>query len=212
LQWQWPSLIQLRPDIKIVDLKSYYIAYDYREMSKKRRGKVKTVDESRPHLPLLPPDSTASPPVIVSTNNKIRTLLISSDTFKSVIEKAADRARNNLTSTGKIQPTLFFVYKDGTMKVVSLSFKNKLQKDGLIIKIREKALAENASYVLMLTEEKQEGHVITVLSGTTPGMIASARIDYNFDKETKTITLWKITCLNKPIPNVFIDDIFDRTD
>lgn len=170
------------------------------------------MDESRPHLPILPPDSPAPPPVTVSANNEMRTLPISSDAFKGVIEKAADRARNNLASTGKIQPTLFFVYKDNTMKVVSLFFKDELQKDGLIKRIREKALAENASYVLMLTEEEHEGHMITVLSGTTPGMIASACIDYNFNKETKSIASWKISWLNKPVPNVFLDDIFDRTD
>jgi hypothetical protein len=181
-------------------------------MSKKRRGKVKIVDGTRPHHTLLTPDSPIPSPVNVSTNNKMRTLPISSDALKGIIEKAADRARNNLASTGKIQPTLFFVYKDNTMKVVSLSFKDELQKNGLIKRIREKALAENASYVLMLTEEEQEGHMITVLSGTTPGMIASARIDYSFDKKTKAIALWKIGWLNKPVPNVFLDDIFNGTD
>ncbi len=198
--------------MNIVDLKSYYMAYNYREMSRKRRGKVKIVDESRPHPTLLAPDSPVPPPVTVSTNHEMRTLPISSDALKGVIEKAADRARNNLASAGKIQPTLFFVYKDGTMKVVFFSFKDELQRDGLIKRIREKALAENASYVLMLTEEKQGGHMITVSSGTAPGMIASACIDYNFDKETNTMTSWKISWLNKPVPDVFLNGIFDRAD
>jgi hypothetical protein len=134
-----------------------------------------------------------------------------SDAFKGIVERAADRARNDLASMGKIRPTVFFVYTDGTMKVVSLSFKDELQKDGLIRRIREKALAENVSYVLVLTEAEHERHVMTVLSGATPGMSASARVDYSFDKETKTVTSWKMNWLDKPVQNVFLDSIFDKT-
>jgi hypothetical protein len=134
------------------------------------------------------------------------------DVFKGTVKRAADKARKNLASTGKIWPTAFFVYKDGTMKVVSLSFKNELQKDALIRRIREKVLVENVSDVLVLTEEEHERHVVmTVLSGATPGMSASACVDYSFDKETKTVTSWKMSWLGKPIRNVFLDGVFDKT-
>ena len=68
------------------------------------------------------------------------------------------------------------------MKLLYLSFKEELIK-----KIREKALVENASYVLMLTKEKHEG------------------------KETKIVFSWKIIWLGKPVPNVFLYGIFDKT-
>ncbi len=166
---------------------------------------------SQPHPPLSPPDSPAHPPVTVSANRGMHIPPHLSDAFKGIVERAADRARNDLASMGKIRPTAFFVYTDGTMKVVSLSFKDELQKDGLIRRIREKALAENVSNVLVLTEAEHERHVMTVLSGATPGMSASARVDYSFDKETKTVTSWKMSWLDKPVQNVFLDGIFDKT-
>jgi hypothetical protein len=52
---------------------------------------------------------------------------------------------------------------------------------------------------------------MTVLSGATTGMSASARVDYSFDKETKTVTSWKMSWLDKPVQNVFLDGIFDKT-
>ena len=180
-------------------------------MSRKRRGRVNAVNESRPHPPLSPPNSPATPPVTVSTNRGMHIPPHLSDAFKGIVERAADRARNDLASMGKIRPTAFFVYTDGTMKVVSLSFKDELQKDGLIRRIREKALAENASDVLVLTEVEHGRHVMTVLSGATLGMSASARVDYSFDKETKTVTSWKMGWLDKPVQNVFLDGIFDKT-
>ncbi len=180
-------------------------------MSRKRGRWVNAVNRSRPHPPLSPPDSPTPPPVTVSANRGMHIPPHLSDAFKGIVERAADRARNDLASMGKIRPTAFFVYTDGTMKVVSLSFKDELQKDGLIRRIREKALAENVSNVLVLTEAEHERHVMTVLSGATPGMSASARVDYSFDKETKTVTSWKMSWLDKPVQNVFLDGIFDKT-
>ena len=78
------------------------------------------------------------------------------DAFKSTIEKAADRSRSELASEGKIKPMAFFVHADGTMKTVSLSVKDEYQKEALIRRIREKALAENISTVIVLTEMDDE--------------------------------------------------------
>ena len=169
------------------------------------------MNESRPQPPLSPPGSHTPPPVTAGTNRRMQHIPPHlSDAFKGIIERAADRAKNDLASMGKIRPAAFFVYTDGTMKVVSLSFKNELQKDGLIRRIREKALAENTSDVLVLTETEHERHVMTVLSGVTSGMSASARVDYSFNKETKTVTSWKMSWLDKPVRNVFLDGIFDK--
>ena len=181
-------------------------------MSRKRRGRINAVNGSTPHPPLSTPKSPAPPqPVTVRTNRSMHIPPHLSDAFKGIVERAAERAKNDLASTGKIRPAAFFVYADGTMKVVSLSFKGQLQKDGLIRRIREKALAENASEVLVLTEAEHERHVITVLSGTTLGMSASARLDYSFNKETKTVTSWKMIWLDKHVQNVFLDGIFNKT-
>lgn len=181
-------------------------------MRRKRRGNA--VNGSQPHSPPATPVPQGSPaprPVTDNADRRSHAPPHLADAFKGIIERAADRARNDLASTGKIRPTAFFVYTDGTMKVVSLSFKDRLQKDALIKKIREKALTENASAVLVLTEAEHERHVMTVLSGATPGMSASARVDYSFDKETKTVTSWKMNWLDKPVQNVFLDSIFDKT-
>ena len=132
-----------------------------------------------------------------------------SDAFKNAIEKAADRSKSELVSEGKIKPMAFFVDADGTMKTVSLSVKDEYQKEALIRRIREKVLAENISTVIALTEMDDEKTVI--LSGVSPGMKGSARVDYSFDNKTKTVTSWKMTWLNQPVQNVFIDGIFDKT-
>jgi hypothetical protein len=188
------------------------MVYNLGEMFRKRKRKNKTVHGAQPDSPpaVLAPDSSISSPITVGVYRETKTPPLLTDAFMGAIEKAADRARSELASQGKIKPTAFFVYTDGTMKVVSLSFKDELQKDGLIRRIREKALAENASDVLVLTEAEHERHVMTVLSGATPGMSASARVDYSFDKETKTVTSWKMSWLDKPVQNVFLDGIFGK--
>ncbi len=208
-------------------------------MSRRRGKRVDAVNESRPHPPLSSQDSSAPPPVPANTNrrpnpsspapaNTNRRPNPSSpapananrrpqppshlpDAFKEIVERAADKIRNDLASTGKIRPTAFFVYPDGTMKAVSLSFKDELHKELLIRRIREKALAENASEVLTLTEAEHERHAINVLSGVTTGVNVSARLDYSYDKETKTVTSWRLSWLNRPVQNVFLDGIFGKT-
>jgi hypothetical protein len=133
-----------------------------------------------------------------------------SDDFKSIIERAADRARDNLASTGKIAPTVFFVYTNGTMKVLSFSFKHRLQEEQLIKRIREKALTEGASAVLVLTQADNEPRGRAILSGVTPGMSASARLNYSFDEKTKTVTSWKMSWVDKPVQNTLLDGIYDK--
>jgi hypothetical protein len=130
-----------------------------------------------------------------------------SDAFKSTIEKAADRSRSELVSEGRIKPMAFFVHADGTMKTVSLSLKDEYQRETVTRRIREKTLAENISTVIILTEMDHE-HT-AVLSGVSPGMRGSASKSYNFDDKTKSVTSWKITWLNQPVQNVFLDGIFE---
>lgn len=128
------------------------------------------------------------------------------DAFKAVIDKTTGRAREDLISSGKIVPSAFFAYPDGTMKVVSLFFKNDLQKATKAGRIREKALAENASAVLVLTEHERTG--MAILSGVTDGGSISALLDYSYDKETKAVTSWKLTWTG-PAQTILLEGIFN---
>jgi hypothetical protein len=187
------------------------VVYNQENMFRRRKKKNKTVNETLAEFPLSiqAPDSDILRPAVVGTRQETKISPFLSDAFKSAIEKAADKSKNELVSVGKIKPMAFFVHADGTMKTVSLSVKDEYQKDVLTGRIREKALAENTSTVITLTKI-DNGHAV-VLSGVSSGIRGSARVDYGFDNETKTVTLWKITWLKQSAPNVFLDGIFDKT-
>jgi hypothetical protein len=182
-------------------------------MSRQRNRRRNAANRSQVHPPLSPPEPSHSPPhppVIVGTDLGTRVPHHLSDDFRGIFERAADRARDDLVSKGKIGPTVFFVYTNGTMKVLSFSFKDQLQEEELVRRIREKALNESASAVLVLTEAEHERQGKAVLSGVTLGTSASARVEYSFDKKAKTITSWKMSWLDKTVQNVLLDGIFDR--
>jgi hypothetical protein len=137
--------------------------------------------------------------------------------------------KNEVASTGPVGPTAIFVYENetdnpgtSTMNAVSLHWTSDLHKEALIKRIREKAFTEHASAVLMLTEAEpqrvngrsrssaqRQGRLI--LSGVTPEVSLSVRVDYSFDKEAKRITLWEMHWLDRPVQNVFLDGVFERT-
>jgi hypothetical protein len=96
------------------------------------------------------------------------------------------------------------------MKVLSFTLKHRFQNEELIRRIREKALTESASAVLVLTEGEHGPKGEAVLSGVTSGMSASIRLDYSFDEKTKTVTSWKMGWMDKPVQNVLLDGIFDK--
>ena len=181
-------------------------------MFRRRKRKNSTVNGFQPESPpsTLVPDSAVPSPIAVGAYHEIKTPPPLTDALKNAIEKAADRSRSELASEGKIKPMAFFVHPDGTMKTVSLPLRDGLQKEALIRRILEKALAESAFAVIILTEMDNEGHTV-VLSGVSPGMKASAHVNFNLDNESKTFTSWNINWLNQPVRNVFIDDIFDAT-
>jgi hypothetical protein len=180
-------------------------------MFRRRKRKNQTVNETQAESPpsIQAPDCGISPPAAVGTRQETKTSPVLTDAFKSTIEKAANRSRNELVSEGKIKPMAFFLHADGTMKTVSILIKDEFQKEALIRRIREKVLAENISTVIVLSEIDNEHGML--LSGVSPGMKGSARVDYSFDNKTKTVTSWKITWLNQSVQNVFLDGIFDKT-
>jgi hypothetical protein len=129
--------------------------------------------------------------------------------------------KNGVASAGKVSPTAIFVYENeagtpeaSTMKIVSLIWNGEIQKEALIKRIREKAFMEKASAVLMLTEADPEPRSspqrqgVLMLSGVTPGVTLSARVDYAVDNETKSITSWELRWLQRPVQNVFLDGVF----
>jgi hypothetical protein len=181
-------------------------------MSRRRKKKNRTVNETQPESP--PPDRAPnidkSSPIAVRVYQETKIPSVLTDAFKSTIEKAADRSRSELTSEGKLKPMAFFVNLDGTMKTVSLFVKDGHQKEALIRRIQEKALAENTATVIVLSEIDNEHGML--LSGVSSGMKGSARVNYSFDNKTKTLTSWKITWLNQSVQNVLLDDIFKEKD
>jgi hypothetical protein len=138
-----------------------------------------------------------------------------------VCERAADLVKSGVASTGKIRPTAIFVYENdagtpeaSTTKVVSLIWNGEIQKEALIQRIREKALLEKASAVLLLAEADPEQRSsprrqgVLMLSGVTLGVSLSARVGYTVDTETKSINSWELRWLQTPVQNVFLDGIF----
>lgn len=180
------------------------------DMFKKRKKKNKAVGETQPEYPrrAQATGSDSAPQPAAGLHQKNKTPPALTDAFKSSVEKAADRFRNELISKGEMKPMVFFVYADGTMKTVTVSIKDGHQKEALIQRIKEKASAEDITAVITLTELENEGRVI--FSGACADVRGSARVEYKFDGKTKTITSWRMTWLNRPPRNVFLDGIFDR--
>ena len=179
-------------------------------MFRRRKRKNSTANGSQPEppSPTLVPNSAAPSSVAFGVHHETKPSLLLTDAFKGAIEKAADWPRSELASEREIKPMVFFVHADGAMKAICLSLRDEYHKESLIRRIREKALAENAFAVIILTEMNNEGHKV-VLSGVSPGMKASVCVDYRFENESKTVTSWKINWLNHTVENAFIDGIFD---
>ncbi len=156
----------------------------------------------------MSPDAPSSKGSI-GTDQKIPAPPLFHVVFKAFVDRAVDGTKSELASSGQIGPTVFFVYPNGTMKAGALSFRDEFRRDLLKRRIREKALAENAAAVMVLTEGEGEGPGTVILSGAAPGMRASLRVDYAFDKNTKAITSWKTRWLHSPCRNTFLDGIFD---
>jgi len=191
-------------------------------MFKRRKRKGCSVAGSQSDGPSRPPVSPPAPtPVSPPPDPEAIARQRSSNAFKSVCERAADLVKSEVASTGKVRPTAIFVYENEagtpearTTKMVSLIWNGEMQKEALIQRIREKAIVEKASAVLMLTEEDPEQRSsprrqgVLMLSGVTPGLSVSARVDYAVDNETKSINSWEISWLQRPVQNIFLDGIF----
>ena len=202
-------------------------------MSRRRGGRGRIVNGSESPTQKTPArapsERPALTPVSPTTHFKVNAPLPKINAFKAVVERAADMLKNEVASTGPVCPTAIFFYENetenrgaSTMNAVSLHWTSDLHKEALIRRIREKTITEHASAVLMLTEAEprrvhgssrspaqRQGRLI--LSGVTPEVSLSARVDYTFDKETKRITFWEMHWLDRPVQNLFLDGVFEKT-
>jgi hypothetical protein len=191
-----------------------------RKMSRRRARRAHTVNGSQSDAP-QPAVASSDPPALPSTGPAVNAPLRLVNAFKALFEKAANMAKDEVASTGKVGPRAIFVYENealtteaGPTKTVSLFWNDELHKEILISRIREKALMEHASAVLTLTEAEPESRSrpqrkgMLMLSGATPGMNLSARVDYALSNDAKSITSWEMRYLDKPVQNVFLDGIF----
>ena len=193
-------------------------------MSRRRARRGRTVNGPQSDAPPKAVASSGPPaltPVSHTIDPEVHAPLLVANAFKAPFEKAASMAKSEVAATGKAGPTAIFVYENearnpeaSTTKTVSLLWNDELQKEALIRRIREKALMEHASAVLTLTEAEPGSRIspkrqgMLILSGVAPGMKLSARVDYAFGNDTKSITSWEMRYLDKPVQNLFLDGIF----
>src|SRR5512133_3936098 len=139
-------------------------------MFRRRRKKSNSDNQARPQNPPSPaaPGSPPPPPGPGGGYREAKNPPPLTEAFKEAIEKAVERAKKDLGATGKLGPTAFFVNKDGTMKVAALSFRAEHQQDAVIRRIKEKASAENAFAVMVLSEQGR-GRRGMILSAATLG-------------------------------------------
>jgi hypothetical protein len=179
--------------------------------SMSRRNKQK--QEIRPPARPLPPE----PAVGVESQTRPRR-----DLFKPLFEKACDVAKSALQVARAISPIALFVYgkhlkheqlKESATKVVSLSWKNEFHKEVVRMRIQEKARAEGASAVVLLTPGPggpREGTFL--ISGAMPDMVADASVAYTLDRETGTLLLSEMVWGDQPVPNFFLEGLFPLSD
>ncbi len=196
-----------------------------REMFRRRKGKDDSVTGPQADASSRPPlNPTAPAPVSPRTGPEAKVRQRSADALGAVVERAADRVKSEVASTGKVRPAAMFVYESepgnlqgSSTKIVSLVWRGEHQKEAMIRRVREKAYMEHATAVLIVTEVEPEPpgsprrQDAFILSGVTTGASVSARVDYTVDKETGSITSWKLRWREGPVQAVFLDGIFDTT-
>jgi hypothetical protein len=133
------------------------------------------------------------------------------EVLKAAVEKAADMAKSQLASLGRIAPAALFVY--GTSPeahrtaMVSLAWHNELHKETVRRRIREKALVEGAYAVVVLNT----GDRTLVISGkTSTNVPLTASVDYVYQKDERVVSRWELHWLDKPVADFFLEGVFDK--
>lgn len=128
------------------------------------------------------------------------------DAFKRALENVAAKLKEKLKQNAKMGPMAFFFGPDGTMQTVSFRIKDEFQKEALILRMREKVIAENICTVLVFAETNE--HCVTI-SGASDVAKVSARIDFDLDESTEAPAEWRMTWLSNPVQNALLDRIFN---
>ena len=163
-------------------------------MSFRRRKQTKT------HTALLPIPTNVPPAVTAEETDKgpvIPVVIIAS------VEGAADRAKRELTDTGKTTPKALFVYdgqvplSDSMITVVSLAWRTEFLKDALWKKIKDKALQENARAVVVMVIGPVKRKGLLTVYGMTRETEIGAWVGHAFDRDTKTVGRWELRWPNE---------------
>ena len=139
------------------------------------------------------------------------------EVFKPLFEKALAVAKSKLHTTGRIGATALFVYgkaSEGSLNQnvtqVSLSYKDEFHKEAVRRKMHEKALAENASAVVLLVPALRDRESAFLISGAMPGITADASVTYTFDKATKTFSFSELVWRDEPMRDFFFEGLFSE--
>jgi hypothetical protein len=138
--------------------------------------------------------------------------------------------KNELAAAGKVGTKACFVYagdgkEDGStspiIKIVSLSWKTEFQKELIRRRIRDKAVLEKASAVLVVADaemgranarpngsSQRKGTIL--ISGTSPSADFSASLTYAVQGETDTVSLDEMQWFDEPAYNFFLDGIYTK--
>jgi hypothetical protein len=137
-------------------------------------------------------------------------------------------AKRALAGQGRVAPMAVFAYKGepghtegdgGEFKSVSLVWRTEFQKETIKKRIKEKASAESASAVVILTRAETEGaggrakgssqqKGVLVFSGATADARASAKVTYVLEKEAKTLSSWEMRLSAEPGETFFLEGVF----
>ncbi len=164
-------------------------------MSKKRK-RIKQIYRSSP-------PATATPTPHVQPVPEV---------LKAAVEKAADMAKNQLASTGRITPAALFLYGSDTSPettrttMVSLSWRNDLQKETVRRRIREKALAEGAYAVLVMSTKDR---TLAISGRTSTNIPITASVDYAYQEADRVVSRWELHWLDDPAADFFLEGIFN---
>ncbi len=129
--------------------------------------------------------------------------------FERVLTIVNDRVR----FMDRIAPMVVFVYPDGDekgafgdMRAVRISWQGELHKEIIRKKIRDKAILEGATAVILLTERgPSKGSFL--LSGATCRMLAHVSVSYTYDAEARVFKFSEMEWIDQPPENFFLDGI-----
>lgn len=124
--------------------------------------------------------------------------------LRSLMQEAADRAKTELTTTGRITPKALFLYDEespgsGSKTVmVTLSVRSEQQREALRKRVRDKAAAEGARAVVIVHDIRaKQLSVLGVIDETQ----ITASINYAFNSQKKTVERWEIAWHTAPSDN-----------